>query len=666
MRLALAPRHHQLLRFAALGVIVVSLTYTTGRVGTRVDVTAEGLSRLTSGTEQLIRSIDAKRPVTVHAFVSDTVPTEYVATRTRLLNILHEMEVAGGAGLRVRIVRPTAGSKTADEAIDNFGIKPRTVTNRAGGQIGQMDVFLGLAFVSGPREEVVPFMDRGLSVEYEIARALRVVLQEKKKVLGIVSGDVNLMGGFDSRTMRPRKPWRIVTELRKQYTVRAIQPTKAIPADVDVLFVPQLSSFTEPELKTIRDYVDAGRPALIAVDPLPGFNVELSPTLPKPAGGGQFGRQRPSAPKGDHAGFLRHLGVDWSPTTIVYDTYQPHRMFEKLPEHFIFVTERPDGTKPFAVADPVVNGLSEVALLYAGALTPTAAGKARFSPLLTTGASSGTNEWKEMFRRHPLFGLQQVEPKRRTSTSGTRHVLAARIRSAGDVEAEAGAKEKDEKGKEAARKTAAFNVIVLADLDLFGDPLFALHERGGDVDGDGIDDIRFDNVPFLLNAVDSLAGDDRFISLRKRRPRFRRLTKVDQLTVDAQKRRDKAIDEANGKAAEELEQAQKELDQSVKEIERRAGLDEATKRVMIESERTKQQRRLEARQKRIEADKKRAIRDSEREHKRAVGKVQDRIRLIAVLLPPIPALLLGTFILFRKRRRERDSIPQSRRKGAAG
>ena len=38
--------------------------------------------------------------------------------------------------------------------------------NREGGRLTDMQVFLGLAMVSGPHEDVIPFFDRGLSVEY--------------------------------------------------------------------------------------------------------------------------------------------------------------------------------------------------------------------------------------------------------------------------------------------------------------------------------------------------------------------------------------------------------------------------------------------------------------------------------------------------------------------
>jgi ABC-2 type transport system permease protein len=200
---------------------------------------------------------------------------------------------------------------------------------------------------------------------------------------------------------------------------------------------------------------------------------------------------------------------------------------------------------------------------------------------------------------------------------------------------------------------------------MFGNQLFSLYESGGDLDGDGLDDIRFDNVTLLLNAVDSLTGEDRFIELRKRKPQFRRLTTVDELTREARQRRDKQIDEANKAAEQGLAEAQKALDAAVEAIRSRTGLDETTKAIMMESAEAAENRRLQAKQQRIEQDKERAIARTELEHRRQVGEVQDRIRLLAVLIPPIPALLLGGFIFVRKRRREQETIPQTRRRAGA-
>ncbi|MEZ6065629.1 MAG: hypothetical protein R3B90_07930 [Planctomycetaceae bacterium] len=53
------------------------------------------------------------------------------------------------------------------------------------------------------------------------------------------------------------------------------------------------------------------------------------------------------------------------------------------------------------------------------------------------------------------------------------------------------------------------NAIVLSDLEFMGDRLFDLWERQ-DVD------LTIDNVLLLLNCVDSLAGNDEFLTLRGR------------------------------------------------------------------------------------------------------------------------------------------------------
>ncbi len=87
------------------------------------------------------------------------------------------------------------------------------------------DVFLGVAFTAGVEEVVIPFFDRGLPVEYELTRSIRVVSRSGRKKVGILSTDAKLMGGMDMRTFNQSPEWSIVTELKKQYDVRRSHPT---------------------------------------------------------------------------------------------------------------------------------------------------------------------------------------------------------------------------------------------------------------------------------------------------------------------------------------------------------------------------------------------------------------------------------------------------------
>ena len=206
------------------------------------------------------------------------------------------------------------------------------------------------------------------------------------------------------------------------------------------------------------------------------------------------------------------------------------------------------------------------------------------------------------------------------------------------------------------------NAIVLADLDMFADTFFSFHERGGDLDGDGLIDLRFDNVTFLLNALDELLGDDRFIELRKRQPEFRRLSKVDAMTESANLDRQARIKAANDAAKQQLEAAQKALNEAVAAIKAKTDLDKTTQQIMIRSAEEAENRRLQTQTEQIEREKAQAVDKIRADHARAIDEVRDRIRVSAILLPPIPAILLGLLIFYRKRRRESATIPESRKR----
>ncbi len=662
----MAPRIHRFVRLLALVVIVASLTYMAQRSNARSDMTREGLSRVMPGTTALFRSIGttgtevgeggdqvAIPPVVVTAYVSKDVPRPYVAVRSRLLNILREMEASGGPGLTVRIYEPEPFSIEAQEAIEKYGIAPRPLVSADGGDVETMQVFLGAAFTSGPREEVVPFFDRGLSVEYEIVRALEVVTQPKKKVVGIIRDDTKLMGDFDLQSRRRIPRWRVVDELEKQYEVRSLQPGTPIGNDVDVLLVPQISSLSQASLDTVQAYLLAGRPALLVADPLPFFNPKLAPSqpmLPPPSQGGMMGGGPPAEDKGQYRALLGSIGVDWPDQHVAFDLENPEPQLADAPRSIVVLGQR-NGQDQFAGRGALVEGLAQIIVLFGGDLRATPDAATVVEPILTTGAKGGWDSFdKFVDDSNFLFGLQfrgvPSDYEKLASQEGRQNIqLGVRVTGGGSSGG----------GQD-------INAIVLADLDMFADSFFNFHERGGDLDGDGLIDMRFDNVTFLLNAIDTLLGDERFIELRKRQPEFRRLTRVDEMTEAANEDRQAKLKAANKAAEDRISEAQAALDAAVAEIRAKTGIDDRTKEIMIRAAEQAENRRLQAQTEQIEREKAQEIDKIKAEHARAVDEVRDRIRVAAILVPPIPAILLGLIIFWRRRQRESAAIPVSRKR----
>jgi ABC-2 type transport system permease protein len=626
-----APKlgRHYWVRGAALLVAVAGMTILLGRLGGRIDTTGERLHSLAPGTRELIASLDSEKPVFIQAYLSPEVPRRYLQTRNNIITMLREFDSLGGSRIHSNVVLTDQFTDEAREARDRFDIRPMPVPALQQSPGSPNEVYMGVAFTSGTDEFVIPFFDVGLPVEYELMRSIRVVANAKRKKVGVLKTAVDLFGGFDFQARRQSQQWSIVAELRKQYDVTQVAADQPYPDDLDALLVVLPNTLNPAEMPTLTDWVKAGKPTLLVVDSLPAFNIEYSPQQVPPS---PFQQGQPQRTPADTKPLMEALGVDWQSDQIAWDKYNPHPRFNSLPEEVVFVGTG-SGVDAFNMDEAISSGLQEVVFLYPGAVKKAEGDdvKTTFAALLKTGTDSGATSWFRLVQQS-IFGTQLATNVPHEADEET-HVLAARITS-------------DDESQPA-------NAVIIADSDMMGEQFFELRRQG-------IEDLSFDNVTFLLNAVDQLAGDESFIDLRKRRRQHRTLTTVEAQTKNYEEDRLEETRSAETEAEEKLKVAQERLDASVKGLEDRTDLDLQTKRIMIANQQRIENRRLTVARSNIEDEKERKLEIARADMESGIRRIQNTIKILAVALSPVPAFLLFLFVSVRRLRREQLGVAKDR------
>ena len=427
---------HHAVRGVAVAAALISAGVLVTNRSVRIDVTAEQLHSLSGETRRLLDELPADRPVFIQAFISPDVPEAFVQTRSNLISILEEIDVLAGPRVEVLIQDTEPFTDAAREARETFGIQPRPVRNVSSARSEVEEVFLGVAFTCGAEEQVIGFFDVGLPAEYELMRSIRVVAGTERKRVGVVATMANLFGGTNFQRNQFTPQWSVVTELRKQYDVVEISPEMAIGQDVDALLVPLPSSLQTDEQGFVADYIRSGKPALILVDPLPAVNPTLSPSE-WVGDGNPFtyppGQPRPG-PRGNVREWIRSLGVDWEPTRIVWDSYNPHPELAHMPEDVVFLGAGNENPATFDAGDPMTAQLQELVLLFPGFLQAVDDPRFDFQPLLRSGTVSGANGYFSLVRGTPFGPQVNPSPPRRQDDDD--YIVAARIRSVGRDAAE--------------------------------------------------------------------------------------------------------------------------------------------------------------------------------------------------------------------------------------
>ena len=217
---------HSAIRFLAVILALFSLSVMIQRLGARADASSEQVHTLSPESLELVKQIPDDKPVLIQAYYSPDVPREYVETKSDLLGLLREYEARSRGKIRLNLVPTELYSEAAREAEKRFAIEPKRVSSDDQAKRMLSEIFLGVAFTSGLEEVVIPFFDRGLPVEYELTRSIRVVSRSARKKVGILNTDAKMMGGFDMRSLRPDAG--MVDRHRAQEAVRSEHRSRPI------------------------------------------------------------------------------------------------------------------------------------------------------------------------------------------------------------------------------------------------------------------------------------------------------------------------------------------------------------------------------------------------------------------------------------------------------
>jgi ABC-type uncharacterized transport system involved in gliding motility auxiliary subunit len=506
----------------------------------RLDLTAERLYTLSSGTRQTLARID--EPITLRFYYStrlgQAIPA-YGVYAQRVRELLDQYVAAAHGKLRLEIYQPLPFSDIEDRAVA-FGLQGVPL-NAQGDQ-----VYFGLAGTnSTDDQEIVAFFapEREPLLEYDLTRLVHTLAFPKRTVVGLLS--TLPLDGSGSRGGRAGRAMAVLQQLRQLDDVETLSTAlDVIPPGTDVLMLVHPQNLPEKTLFAIDQFVLGGGKAIVFVDPYSELQAR--------SGG------RPGIPAdSDLDRLFKAWGVKLMPNTVAGDRRNARRVV--VPQGAGGTGSAGGGEAKDYIAylnlkaaelnhdDVVTANLRQISMASAGIIEPVAGASTKLEPLITTSPDAMKLAVEAVTGLPDVAGLLA-----RFKSENTRYVLAARITGPAETafpdgppkaeeppakpgepakSAEAG---KPEPAAEFVRKSVQpINLVVVADTDMLDDRLWA---QTDDFFGRQVVLPVANNGDFVVNAVEVLAGGQDLVGLRSRGTSARAFARVEQIQRDADDR----------------------------------------------------------------------------------------------------------------------------------
>ncbi len=210
-----------------LAGILIVLNFLANKFFVRLDFTEGGQYTLSDATKTILKSLD--EPVTVTAYFSENLPPDVAKVKSDFKDILTEYNSMSGGKIAYQFINPNEDQQSEMQA-QQSGIRPVVINVRERDQMKQQKAYLGAVLQYGEKKEVIPLIQPGTAMEYDLSSNIKKMTLQEKTQVGFLQGN-----GEPTLQAVPQ----LAQQLSVMYDVKPVtlNDTTDIPANLKTLVI---------------------------------------------------------------------------------------------------------------------------------------------------------------------------------------------------------------------------------------------------------------------------------------------------------------------------------------------------------------------------------------------------------------------------------------------
>src|SRR6516162_8124917 len=618
----------------AVLVILIAINILGGFFKVRSDLTQNKLYTLSDGTKKILDKLDT--PVEIRFYFSRDNASVPVPLRTyaqQVEDLLAEYQLYSRGKIKVVKLDPKPDSDAEDSAnLDGIEGQNLNLTDKIylGAAVSCLDAKTVLHYLSPDRENLL---------EYDLSRAISMVANPKKSVIGVMSA-LPVMGR-EAQPMMMRQPqqamqpWIFLTELKENYTVREIPLTAAkIDDDISVLVLVHPNGISDQAQFAIDQFLLRGGKMVALLDPYSFVEARMAGPY---GGSGQYSSTLSK--------LLPAWGIQFSETKVLADPLfatqiQRENSVQSDPT-ILSITS--DGINK---QDALGGAIDDLLLPFAGAFTGKPAEGLKEDILVkstlqaglvdTTLLEAGTDQIRKSLKSDKTSYPIAIRLSGRFKTAfpeGAPKSKDETVPSA--TPSPAGSPTPSPTPKEKPLKEAKGEGVVL----LIGDSDFAYDQIAGRTQQVMTQTVFVPsngNLNFIQSSIEQLAGDSNLIGIRSRSSGNRPFVVVNKMEAAAEQKYQSKIDEL-----------QDNLAQTRQKLASLQTGKQADQKTLLSPEQQAEIKKFQENEAQISQELKQVRKNLRAE----IDSLQDTLKWINIAAMPLIVTLLGLLLAHLKRSR---------------